>query len=188
MMPSNTRAQTLIDTLQLQPHPEGGWFREVFRATAQVQPADGRTPRHALTSIYFLLEARQRSHWHRVTSDEVWVHLEGSPLSLWAWNAMNNEAVCTVLGPVDMAMGRHPQHTIPAGLWQAAEPLADDAPGASAGSPDNPQGYTLVACMVGPGFDFVDFELMQSHSAEAIQLRQTWPELNGFIPASISST
>ena len=98
---------------------------------------------------------------------------------------MNNEAVCTVLGPVDMATGRHPQHTIPAGLWQAAEPLADGAPGVSACSP---QGYTLVACMVGPGFDFVDFELMPSHSAEATQLRQAWPELNGFIPASILST
>ena len=74
-----TRVRQLIETLELQPHPEGGWYREVFRSTAHVTPADGRPARSAMTSIYFLLEAGQHSRWHRVVSDEVWVHLEGTP-------------------------------------------------------------------------------------------------------------
>src|SRR5690349_13940265 len=81
------RAQELIDTLKLAPHPEGGWYREMFRSAAQVAPADGRPARQALTTIYFLLEAHQHSRWHRVLSDEVWVHLEGAPLLLWTSDA-----------------------------------------------------------------------------------------------------
>ena len=82
-----TRAHELIETLKLQPHPEGGWYGEVFRSASSVTPTDGRAPRSALTSIYFLLEASQHSRWHRVLSDEVWVHLEGVPLTLWTCDA-----------------------------------------------------------------------------------------------------
>ena len=171
MNASNIRAQTLIATLQLQAHPEGGWFREVFRSAQQVQPADARPGRSALTSIYFLLETGKRSHWHRVLSDEVWVHLEGDALDLWAWDALKNEAVCTVLGPVAAEGGQGPQHVIEAGLWQAAMPQAGGV-----------AGYTLVACMVGPGFDFADFTMMDAQSREASLLRQAWPQLAGFIP------
>lgn len=159
------RARQLVTTLQLQPHPEGGWFREVFRSAAQVQPADGRAQRSALTSIYFLLEAGQHSHWHCVRSDEVWVYLEGDALDLWSWDAVSQAAHRTVLGPVDVASDQRPQHTIAAGIWQAARPRTDAATPA-------PHGYTLVACMVGPGFDFADFTLLQADSVQASQLRQ----------------
>ena len=162
-----TRAQQLIDTLQLQPHPEGGWYREVFRSPASVLPADGRPARSALTTIYFLLEAHQHSRWHRVTSDEVWVHLEGVPLALWTCDAALHTAPAHVrLGPVD-AHGTRPQHVVPAGQWQATQPIAAHTTG----------GYALAACMVGPGFDFTDFSMMPTDSDEAATMRHHWPEL-----------
>jgi len=156
----NPRAQELIRTLQLQPHPEGGWFAEVFRAQQQVQPQDERPLRSALTSIYFLLESSQQSNWHRVRSDEVWLHLEGDALNLWCWDGSGAPATCSVLGPVDLVSGQRPQHTISAGHWQAARPVATAATAADCG-------YTLVACTVGPGFDFADFTLLQAGSAAA---------------------
>eukprot|EP01035_Chromulina_nebulosa_P012260 gene12260-16349_t len=101
-------------TLKLQPHPEGGWYKEVFRSVATVSPTDGRATRNALTSIYFLLEADQQSRWHRVLSDEAWVHLEGVPLALWTCDAAMRTAPAHVkLGPVD-AHGTRPQHVVPA--------------------------------------------------------------------------
>ena len=165
------RAQQLIETLQLQPHPEGGWYREVFRSNASVTPADGRTPRSALTSIYFLLEAQQHSRWHRVRSDEVWVHLEGVPLALWTCDAeLRTAPAHTRLGPVDVH-GTRPQHVVPAGQWQAARPIVSHTSG----------DYTLAACMVGPGFDFSDFSLMPEASDEAAALRHHWPDLAALI-------
>jgi uncharacterized protein len=147
----NSRASELMQALQLQAHPEGGWFREVFRSNAQVQPHDQRSARSALTSIYFLLEAGQRSQWHRVSSDEVWVYLEGDALTL-SWQADGSDQQHrAVLGPVDVQGTQRPQHTIAAGLWQAAESLCRDEA--------TRHGYTLVACLVGPGFDFADFTL-----------------------------
>jgi len=161
------RARQLIETLQLAPHPEGGWFRELFRSTAQVSPADGRPARQALTTIYFLLQADQHSRWHRVLSDEVWVYLEGAPLSLWTSDAALRTPPAHIrLGPVDVH-GTHPQHTVPAGRWQAARPLL---------SPDSAD-YTLVHCTVGPGFDFNDFSFMQPDGEEAALLRHHWPAL-----------
>ena len=165
------RARQLIATLQLQPHPEGGWYREVFRSAASVTPADGRASRSALTSIYFLLEAHQQSRWHRVRSDEVWVHLEGVPLTLWTCDAELRTAPAHVrLGPVDVH-GTRPQHVVPAGQWQAARPVVSHTAG----------DYTLVACTVGPGFDFSDFSLMPEGSDEAAALRHHWPDLASLI-------
>lgn len=175
------RARQLVACLQLQPHPEGGWYREVFRSDLQVQPADGRPARQALTSIYFLLEAGQHSRWHKVLSDEVWVYLEGGPLELWAWDATRHQASCIPLGRVsaseDMAgpLSHQPQHVIAAGLWQAARPLAG-----------HPDGFTLVACMVGPGFDFSDFQMMHTDGHEAQLIRREHPHLSVFIENAAS--
>ncbi|RZL93890.1 MAG: cupin domain-containing protein [Variovorax sp.] len=163
---SAMRAQQLIETLQLQPHPEGGWFREVFRSATQVAPTDGRPARQALTTIYFMLQAHQHSRWHRVASDEVWIHLEGAPLALWISDPALRTAPAHVrLGPVDVH-GTRPQHTVPAGRWQAARPIAAPA-----------HDYTLVSCTVGPGFDFDDFSFMRPDGDEAALMRHHWPEL-----------
>ncbi len=174
MHPSNPsftsapRARQLIEELNLQPHPEGGWYREVFRSPSIVTPQDGRPARSALTSIYFLLETAQHSRWHCVLSDEVWVHLEGAPLDLWTWDADNNRLHSTTLGPANAATV--PQHIVSAGLWQAARPLADAA-----------TGYTLTACMVGPGFDFSDFRMMEPDGSEARQMTREHPSLASLI-------
>jgi predicted cupin superfamily sugar epimerase len=165
---ATSRARQLIEQLRLQLHPEGGWYCEVFRSTQQVAPQDGRPVRNALTSIYFLLEAAQHSRWHRVLSDEVWVHLEGAPLDLWTWNAADNRLRSTALGPVSETTT--PQHIVAAGLWQAARPQADAA-----------ASYTLMACMVGPGFDFSDFRMMEPGGTEARQIAADHPSLASLI-------
>ena len=152
---------TLRQQLRLAAHPEGGWYREVFRSSSGVAPADARGHRSALTSIYFLLEAGERSRWHAVASDEVWVHLQGDPLALWTWDAPAGVPARTLLGP--LAGGYTPQNVVPAGQWQAAEPAGAAADTRSAST----AGYALVACIVGPGFDFADFAFMRPDGQEA---------------------
>mgnify|MGYP003385688517 CR=1 FL=1 len=129
-----TDAADLIQRHRLSPHPEGGWYRQTWRSAA-VLP-DGRT---AATSILYLLNLDQRSHWHRVDAEELWIFQAGSPLRLKT--SHQGVTVETRLGP---GHGEAPQHLVRAGDWQSAETLA---------------GWTLVACVVTPGFRFEGFEL-----------------------------
>ncbi len=152
------RAAELIATLSLTPHPEGGYFGEVYRATASVQPMDGRGLRAALTTIYFLLPVGAVSRWHRVLSDEVWHFYEGAPLDLWTAGPEGDSVECNRLGPLDGT--QQPVRTVPAGWWQAAR---------SRGA------YTLVGCSVGPGFDYKDFVLAADEPAVAAALRTDHP-------------
>ena len=126
----------LIAALGLAPHPEGGWYREMWRADA----APGE--RAGGTCIYFLLEAGQRSHWHRVDADELWLWHSGSPIELGI--AQENGAVRKFMLGGDVAAGYQPQCLVPATRWQAAEAR---------------QGWALMSCVVVPGFDFSGFEL-----------------------------
>lgn len=122
-------ADELKRTLGLAPHPEGGWYVETFRDAGS-------------TAIYFLLEAGQRSHWHRVDSSEAWHFYAGAPLEL----SVSEDGVTTrthVLG-VDLAAGQRPQFVVPPHGWQAARSLGD---------------FTLVGCTVAPPFEFSRFEL-----------------------------
>lgn len=130
-------AAEIIALLGLQPHPEGGHFRETFR---DMRAIDGRA---VSTAIYFLLAKGERSHWHRVDAAEVWHFYAGSPLALYyAANERTPPAAIT-LGN-DLAAGQQPQFVIPQGNWQAAETLGE---------------WTLVGCTVAPGFEFSGFEL-----------------------------
>ena len=129
------KISALIAHLQLIPHPEGGHYREIFRAPA----ADGG--RSAVTSIYYLLGAGERSVWHRIDATEIWHYHDGAPLNLWL--GQGGEATCHLLGP-DIAAGQQSQIVVPPGMWQAAESTGD---------------YTLVGCTVAPGFEFDGFEL-----------------------------
>lgn len=129
-------AAEIIAALGLQPHPEGGHFRETFR-----DEVPGERP-HS-TAIYYLLQAGERSHWHRVVdAAEVWHFHAGAPLRLRRWDGAGR--VEEVLLGADLLGGHHPQAVIEAGVWQAAE---------STGA------YTLVSCTVAPGFQFKAFEL-----------------------------
>ena len=148
------RAGELVRRLGLAPHPEGGFYREVFRSPAAVKPDDGRPARAALTTIDFLLAAGQCSAWHRVRSDEVWHLLEGAGLVLWLVPPTLDRVERVLLGPVEGT--RSPRHVVPAGWWQAAEPLHDDAAG---------DAFAYVGATVGPGFDFADFAFGRSDAA-----------------------
>lgn len=155
------RVAELIRTLQLAPHPEGGHYREIWRSRDVVSPADGRGPRAALTSIYFLLPAGARSRWHRVRSDEIWHHDEGAPLELLLVPPDELRLERRRLGPLGAGQEQTPVHCVPAGSWQAAKSLGD---------------YTLVCCDVAPGFEFSDFELLGDRPEIAEALLRTLPE------------
>ncbi len=152
------RASQLIAELALVPHPEGGHYREVFRAGARVAPADGRPPRAAITVIYFLLVEGEVSRWHRVASDEVWHHCEGGAVALMTAAAGFGEVVREVLGPFDREA--RPVRVVPACRWQAAVGLG---------------AYSLVSCCVGPGFDFADFSLLRDAPEAAADFARNQP-------------
>jgi hypothetical protein len=124
-----SEADDLIRRLALQPHPEGGHFRETFR--------DTNLGRAHSTAIYFLLKAGEASRWHRVDAAEVWHFYRGAPLELKIGKAVK------ILGP-DIAAVQEPQLVVPPGVWQAARSLGD---------------YTLAGCTVAPGFEFSKFEM-----------------------------
>src|SRR5690349_12602899 len=115
------RATSLIEMLGMRPHPEGGFYRELYRSSSRVQPADARPPRAALTTIYFLLTEGAHSRWHRVASDEVWHLYEGGPLELIQAQPDGSGIHRIVLEPASSNAG--PVHVVPAGHWQAARPL-----------------------------------------------------------------
>ena len=126
-------AAAIIAKLRLQPHPEGGWYRQTWVGPLQEGRASG-------TAILFLLQAGERSHWHRVDADEIWLWHAGAPLVL----SMGMEVPeVHRLGP-DVLGGEVVQAVVPAGRWQAARSVGD---------------WTLVSCTVSPGFRFEGFEL-----------------------------
>lgn len=127
-----------IDPLNLIPHPEGGRFREIFRAPDNVPLADGRI-RSAATHIYFHLACNEVSRFHRVAQDEIWNLYAGS-LRLHLLTPSGEHSAIT-LSPAESCYCA----VVPAGIWQAAEPLDGDC---------------LAGCTVAPGFDFADFELL----------------------------
>ena len=128
-------ADRIIAALGLEPHPEGGWYRQTW-----VGPGEARA---SVTAILFLLKAGERSHWHRVDADEVWIFNAGSPLIL----SLGQEVAREVLMGPDVLGGQRVQQVVPSGWWQAAR---------STGA------WTLVSCTVSPGFRFEGFELAPS--------------------------
>jgi predicted cupin superfamily sugar epimerase len=136
----------LAEQLDMQPHPEGGWYRETWRSPVTFTPPGYDGPRSTATAIYFLLHPGEESAWHVVRSDELWFWHAGGPLTLRLGGTGDQPGPGpeAVLG-ADLAAGQRPQVLIPAGVWQAAAPAA--------GVP------ALVSCVVAPGFDFADFRL-----------------------------
>ena len=130
-------AKEVIARLGLQPHPEGGHYRETFR-----DPAVDETGRARSTAILFLLDVGEVSDWHRVDAVEVWHWHAGAPLVLTT-SPNGHDAEARHLGP-DLAVGQMPQLVVPAGHWQTATSLG---------------AWTLVGCTVAPGFRFEGFEM-----------------------------
>ena len=148
-MDQESRPRT-AELLDLAPHPEGGWYRETWRAAPESVPHGYPGPRAAATGIYFLLAPGEESAWHRVRSDEVWLWHSGGPLTLLDGgdtDAPADAPAAVILGP-DLAAGQRPQYVLRAGHWQSARPAAT--------------AEVLVSCVVAPGFDFADFSLFSA--------------------------
>ena len=141
----------------LEPHPEGGKFREIFRS---IHSVDSRTlgKRSALTHIYFQLESGEVSAFHKVSSEEVWNLYKGDGLKLYQWDGESNQVEIIELSEAANQFC----HVVPAHHWQAAEPLGDS---------------TLVGCSVAPGFEFQDFTLLRDCCGLAEQLKTKQPKL-----------
>ena len=139
----------LADTLELEPHPEGGWYRQTWASPATVTLPDGRV-RPTATLIYFLLPVGDSSAWHRVASDELWMAHTGAVGLEYGGAGDRPSAETRVVVGSDVAAGQLPQALVPAGVWQRTLPGSSDA---------------LVSCLVSPGFDFEDFELADDEVA-----------------------
>ncbi len=141
----------LVKTLDLAPHPEGGWYKELWKASFKIpkEVLGGKYSgsRYAATSIYFLLHPDECSAWHTVLSDELWLFHSGTPLkiSLGGTDEYPETTQEIVLG-LDIDNGQLPQVLVPANVWQKTTPLGDEP--------------TLVSCVVAPGFNYDDFKLI----------------------------
>jgi predicted cupin superfamily sugar epimerase len=130
-----------IEQLDLLPHPEGGYYKEMYRCTEEISVPGGK--RNISTAIYFLLEGKNKSHFHRLKSDELWFFHEGAALEIFC---LTEDKLVRILLGKNMEKGERLQAVIPAGVWFASKVK-------------NETGYVLVSCTVAPGFDFKDFEL-----------------------------
>lgn len=138
----------LAHRLNLEPHPEGGWYRRVYTSPQSVEPGDGRGTRPTATAVQYLLMPGESSSWHTVGSDELWLWQHGGALTLTSGGSGTTPASPSsdrLLGP-DVEHGHLLHALVPAGTWQCAAP-ADGRP-------------VLVTCVVTPGFDFADFALL----------------------------
>ena len=143
-----TTAQHWIETLNLERHPEGGWFREFYRASEMIAPAGlperFGDARNFSTAIYYLLSETDFSAFHRIKQDEVWHFYDGTPLTIHMIDPEGNYSTANV--GRDAAAGESLVAVVPAGWMFGA-------------SVDGQRGFALLGCTVAPGFDFDDFEL-----------------------------
>ena len=151
---------TLIDTLKLEPHPEGGFYKEMYRSNIAINEFEDSRSKSALTSIYYLLEGKDFSAWHRIHSDETWYFHLGCDLLIYFFD--HHQKLSSIqLGSASTNW----QATIPANTWFAAKPISQDD-------------FCLVSCAVAPGFEFDDFELAKrtdllknfGNSSESIEI------------------
>ncbi len=160
----STRADDLVRELLLAPHPEGGFYRELFRSRRMVRTDDGRSERWAATTIFYLLRGTDVNKWHRVASDEIWHWYEGAPLELHLLDPQLTRAKTERVGPVGDA--QVPVRVVPAGCWQAVRCTGE---------------YTLAGCTVAPGFEFSDFRLLREFPELAEKLKITFAELLAYL-------
>jgi predicted cupin superfamily sugar epimerase len=142
-------------------HPEGGRFAEVFKSNCKVVTSEGKE-RTALTHIYFSLNPGEVSKFHKVASDEAWNLYEGTGLLLYIWDGKSDQMEIIELSKAK----REYCHVVPAGMWQAAEPINDTV---------------LAGCSVAPGFEFEDFKLIDKNSSEAKLILNKFPKLKKFV-------
>ncbi|MGZ3884838.1 MAG: cupin domain-containing protein [Bacteroidia bacterium] len=152
-----------INRLNLQPHPEGGYYRETYRSAGSIDVPGFSGKRHASTGIYFLLEENNFSAFHRIKSDELWHFYAGDALEVIELN-LKGELKLTELGS-DLKSGQQFQYMVPAGTWFGSRVKAGGA-------------FSLVGCTVAPGFDFADFEM-----AKRDELLKQYPQHKKIVEA-----
>lgn len=148
VLENENKIKTIVNQLGLEPHPEGGYFKELYRAEGEINKenlgSDYNGKRNYSTSIYFLLTSDSFSAFHRIKQDEIWHFYDGSPILLHEITPLG-EHLKTVIGR-DLSNGQVPQYVVPGGNWFAAEVIDKNS-------------YSFVGCTVAPGFSFDDFEL-----------------------------
>jgi predicted cupin superfamily sugar epimerase len=158
-------ADYFIKHLQLQPHPEGGFFKEMYRSkgiiSSQCLPSEFNGDRHYSTAIYFLLQQDDFSAFHRIKSDECWHFYEGGTLLIHIIEQVGNYSCIRLGRKIDE--GEVFQFAVPAHCWFASEPAPETE-------------FALVGCTVAPGFDFADFEM-----ADADTLMKEHPQHHSII-------
>lgn len=137
-----------IKSLNLSPHPEGGWYRQIYHSDDQIYDSASKDKRYNYTSIYFMLDGTSPSHFHKLTHDELWYYHDGSPLTIHCISE-DGEYYKNDLGK-DIANGQHLQLKVPKNTVFASEVTS-------------PTDFGLVSCVVSPGFDFRDFSLVSKH-------------------------
>lgn len=135
----NPEIKEIVEQLNMQPHPEGGYFVETYRSEITLSESG----KSVATVIYFLLPSSETSSWHRIKSDEFWFYHSGSPIVVHSIE--NGRYKATIVGK-DFQKGEKPQYLVPGGAVFGASVLEENS-------------YSLVSCVVAPGFDFEDFEL-----------------------------
>ncbi len=160
---STPTAETLVKKLNLAPHPEGGFYSRTYQSRLSVFFGEKQsTKRAASTAIYYLLDKDNFSAFHRIKSDEIWHHYDGSPLVIHMIDAAGNYLKKILGHPINTENAEF-QITVPATVWFAAELI-------------HPSSHALVGCTVSPGFEFRDFEL-----AERSALVKQFPEQQALI-------
>jgi predicted cupin superfamily sugar epimerase len=152
-------SKTIIDSLGLSIHPEGGYYKETYRASDTLNNLNGEA-RNISTAIYYMLEGNDRSHFHRIANDEMWFFHSGTALDI---HCIVEGQLQTIRVGADVSKGEVLQTVIPAYTWFAAQ-IVDLS------------SYSLLSCVVAPGFDFKDFEL-----ANRAELILEYPNLKSII-------
>lgn len=160
-----SKAQKFIEKLELQPHPEGGYFKETYRSRGEINSKhleeNYRGNRNYSTCIYFLLTSDKFSALHKIEQDKIWHFYHGSPIRL---HMITTDGIysCQMIGP-DLFNEEVPQFVVPGGCWFAGEVVNKDS-------------FSLIGCTVSPGFDFNDFELKSRN-----ELTELFPDLKDII-------
>ena len=163
--------EKIINTLNLKPHPEGGYFTETYRSVGEIKQdclnTNYQGKRNFSTCIYFLLTSNKFSAFHRIKQDEIWHFYDGAPIKIYVISETGN--LCTQLIGRDFDKGEVPQFVVPGGCWFAAEVVSEND-------------FSLVGCTVSPGFSFNDFELKPRKELVSLfpNLKETISKLTHF--------
>lgn len=153
-------ASKLIQELNLKPHPEGGYYKETYRGETKIELGEHNI-RNSSTAIYYMLTNEDKSHFHKVLSDEIWLFHQGETIVIYEID-QKGELIAHLLG-INFENGEMPQIVIPKGNWFAAQIQSKT-------------GFTLVSCIVAPGFEFEDFIL-----ADKQEMLRQYPKYRGII-------